>query len=94
LALDEKSSFAHNNLGLVFAERDALEEAITGFRRAVQIDRTFVELNLGKVFAQQDRLADAVQYFQQALRIQPAVAEVHEKLARALTRQGKKEEAI
>ncbi|HUK42067.1 MAG TPA: tetratricopeptide repeat protein, partial [Candidatus Acidoferrales bacterium] len=49
LAIEEKSSFAHNNLGLVLAERDALDEAIREFRRAVEIDPAFVEAqsNLG-----------------------------------------------
>ena len=43
LALDEKSSFAHNNLGLALAERGAFAEAINEFRRAVEIDPAFVE---------------------------------------------------
>jgi tetratricopeptide (TPR) repeat protein len=42
---------------------------------------------------QEDRLDDAVQCFQQAVQLQPGVAEIHENLARALARQGKKEEA-
>jgi Tetratricopeptide repeat len=38
LAVDERSSFAHNNLGLTLAERGEFAEAIKHFRRAIEID--------------------------------------------------------
>ena len=49
-------------------------------------------LTSAKYSCGKDRLEDAVRNFQHALRIEPAVVEIHENLARALARQGKKKE--
>jgi tetratricopeptide (TPR) repeat protein len=56
LAVDERSNFAHNNLGLTLAERGEFAEAINHIRRAVQIDPRFVaaQTNLGNFLGQGD----------------------------------------
>ena len=90
LALDEKSSFAHNNLGLALAERGAFAEAINGFRRAVEIDPAFVEAhtNLGNFLARRGSPEEAISHLQQALAIDPTFASAHNTLGNILANRG------
>jgi tetratricopeptide (TPR) repeat protein len=96
LALDEKSSFAHNNLGLAFAERGAFTEAIEEFRKAVEIDPAFVEAhtNLGNFLARRGSSEEAISHLQQALRIDPMFANAHNTLGNILVDRGGLEEAL
>ena len=96
LALDERSSFAHNNLGLALAERGAFAEAIKHIRRAVQIDPTFVEAhtNLGNFLAQRGSSAEAISHLRQALAIDPAFASAHNTLGNILADRGESDKAI
>jgi protein O-mannosyl-transferase len=96
LALDEESSFAHNNLGLVLAERGAVGEAIDHFRRAVQIDPMFVEAqtNLGNFLALQGLRQEAIDHLRQALEIDPMFANAHNTLGNILTDSGELDKAI
>ncbi len=96
LAIDEKSSFAHNNLGLILARRDALQEAINHFRRAVQIDPAFVEAhtNLGNFLALQGSRQEAIAHLRQALKIDPAFANAHNTLGNILADGGELDDAI
>jgi tetratricopeptide (TPR) repeat protein len=96
LALDEKSSFAHNNLALVLAERGAVGEAIDHFRRAVQIDPMFVEAqtNLGNFLALQGLRQEAIDHLRQALEIDPMFANAHNTLGNILTDSGELDKAI
>jgi protein O-mannosyl-transferase len=96
LAIDEKSSIAHNNLGLVFAERGRLKEAINEFRRSVEIDPLFVEghTNLGNFLAQRDSPEEAISHLRQALTIDPAFVNAHNTLGNILADRGESDEAI
>jgi tetratricopeptide (TPR) repeat protein len=96
LALEERSSFAHNNLGLVLAERGALEEAIKEFRRAVEIDPAFVEAhtNLGHFLALQGSRREAIAHLRQALEVDPAFANAHNTLGNVLADAGELDDAI
>lgn len=96
LALDEKSSFAHNNLGLALAGRGAFAEAINHFRRAVEIDPAFVEAqtNLGYFLAQQGAPEEGIAHLRQALKIDPAFANAHNTLGNILGDRGKSDEAM
>ena len=96
LALDERSSFAHNNLGLVLAERGELREAINEFRRAVQIDPAFVEghSNLGNFLALQGSRSEAIAHLRQALEIDPGFANAHNTLGNIMADTGQSDEAI
>lgn len=96
LALDDKSSFAHNNLGLVLAKRDALEEAIDQFRRAVDVDPAFVEAytNLGNFLAQQGFRDEAIAHLRHALQIEPTFVNAHNTLGNILANIGALDEAI
>ena len=96
LALDEKSSFAHNNLGLALAERGAFAEATNEFRKAVQIDPAFVEAqtNLGNFLAQQGAAEEGISHLRQALAIDPAFANAHNTLGNILADSGESDSAI
>ena len=96
LALDEKSSFAHNNLGLALAERGAFAEAIEEFRKAVEIDPTFVEAhtNLGNFLAQRGSSEEAVSHLRQALGIDPTFTNAQNTLGNILADKGESDKAI
>ena len=96
LAVEERSSFAHNNLGLVLAKRGALPEAIDHFRRAVEVDPAFVEAytNLGHFLALQGSHEEAVDQLRRALQIDPTFVNAHNTLANILADRGELDEAI
>jgi len=96
LALEERSSFAHNNLALALAERGALEEAINRFRRAVQIDPMFVEAhtNLGNFLAAKGSAQEAIAHLLKALEVDPAFAGAHNTLGNILANRGELDEAV
>lgn len=96
LAVDEKSSIAHNNLGLVLADHSRLEEAINEFRRALEIDPLFVEghTNLGNFLAQRGSPEEAISHLRQALTIDPAFANAHNTLGNILADRGESDRAI
>jgi tetratricopeptide (TPR) repeat protein len=96
LAVDERSSFAHNNLGLALAERRESAEAINHFRRAIEIDPAFVEAqaNLGYFLAQQGASEEAIAHLHRALEIDPAFANAHNTLGNILADRGESDEAI
>jgi tetratricopeptide (TPR) repeat protein len=96
LALDERSSFAHNNLGLALAERGAFAEAINELRRAVEIDPAFVEAhtNLGNFLAQRGSPEEAISHLQQALAIDPTFANAHNTWGNILANRGETDKAI
>ena len=64
---------AYSNLGSYFAALGHVDEAIAGFRKALEIwpDQSKDHNNLGKVLAQNGRTAEAMEEFQAALRISP-----------------------
>lgn len=96
LALEENSSFAHNNLGLVLAEHGGLETAISEFRRALEIDPAFVEAhtNLGNFLAQRGLRQEAIDHLHRALEIDPKFANAHNTLGNILADSGELEDAI
>ena len=96
LALDDESSFAHNNLGLALAERGALDEGIQEFRRAVEVDPAFVEAytNLGNFLAQRGSRDEAIAHLRRALQIDPTFANAHNTLGNILADRGELDEAI
>jgi tetratricopeptide (TPR) repeat protein len=89
-------SVAHNNWGLVLAQEGHLEEAVSHYGTALQIDPRYAEArnNLGMALAQQGHLAEAEKCFVEAVRLAPELAEAHQNLGLALTQQGKTTEAI
>jgi tetratricopeptide (TPR) repeat protein len=96
LACTTGNYVAHNNLGILLAERGRFAEAIERYQRALEIRPDYVEAhnNLGIVLAGQGRSAEAVEHYQRALEIKPAYPEAHYNLGNFLAKQGRSTEAI
>lgn len=96
LAIDPKTSFAHNLLGLALAERGEIHQAVEHFRAAVAIDSGFAEAhnNLGYFLAGQGSRDEAIAQFRQAILIKPAFADAHNNLGNVLANRGQFNEAI
>jgi Tfp pilus assembly protein PilF len=96
LAVDERSSFAHNNLGLTLGERGEFAEAIKHFRRAIEIDPASVnaQTNLGYFLAQQGASEEAIAHLHKALKIDPAFANAHNTLGNILADRGESDKAM
>jgi tetratricopeptide (TPR) repeat protein len=96
LAVDERSSFAHNNLGNVLAGRGDLEGAIGHMRRALEIDPTFVEAhaNLAGFLAQEGAFDEAMAHLNRALQIEPDFSGAHTVLGNVLAERGELDQAI
>lgn len=87
---------AYENLGFIYLTMGQFHEAISMYRRAIDIKPEKAELyqDLGKILLMCGQLDNAVSQFSQALKIRPTFVEAHIGLARALSSQGKNEEAI
>ena len=96
LSLDERSSFAHNNLGIVLAKGGALDDAISHSRRALEIDPRFVEAytNLGNFLGQRGSKQEAIGVLRHALEIDPGFTNARNTLGNILADSGNTEEAI
>jgi protein O-mannosyl-transferase len=96
LAIDRRTSFAHNLLGLALAERGEIQQAIEHFRDALRVDPAFAEAhnNLGYFLARQGSRDEAIAQFRQAILIKPAFADAHNNLGNALANRGQFNEAI
>ena len=96
LACTEKNPVAHNNLGKVLASRGQAEEAITHFRKALDIRSDFAEAhnNLANLLADRGQVEEAIAHYRKALKIKPDIADVHNNLGNALARRGNVDEAI
>jgi tetratricopeptide (TPR) repeat protein len=96
LAVDERSSIAHNNLALVLAGRGDIDEAINRLRRSVEIDPAFVEAqtNLGNFLGLQGFTREAIAHLRRALKIDPTFVNAHNVLGNLLAANNELDEAI
>lgn len=96
LRKNPESWMAHNNLGLVFAEKGSLTEAMSHYRECLRIRPTFPEAhhNLGTALLRQGRMEEAAPAFAEALRLRPGFLEAHYNLALTLEGQGRLDEAV
>ncbi len=83
-------------LGLALSSRGGVDEAMTQFKRALQInpDYVFAYVNLGSASAARGRVDEVVTYLRKAAEIRPDLAEIRNNLGVALTRDGKLDEAV
>jgi tetratricopeptide (TPR) repeat protein len=90
------SSLAHYNLGVHLDGQGRWDEAITHYRRALEIKPDFAEAhyNWGVDLARQGRWDEAVSRYDHALRLKPDHAEAHYNWGIALARQGQWDAAI
>jgi tetratricopeptide (TPR) repeat protein len=86
---------AHNNLGVVLAER-APTPAMESFRRAISIDADMVDAhyNLAKALRKAGRLDESIAHYRIAVTLQPGLAAAHNNLGIALAQQNRIDDAI
>jgi tetratricopeptide (TPR) repeat protein len=82
----------HRSLaGVAFGQKGQMDEAITQFRKAVEINPNFYEAHyvLGAALGQKAQLDEAISQFQEVLRLKPdyTAAQAYLEKARALVRQ-------
>jgi protein O-mannosyl-transferase len=87
---------AHNNLGVLLLRRGKIEEAISHFREAIELNAhdAATQSNLGDAFLALNRTDDAVAQYRAALQINPNNAASHYNLANVLLKQGRIDDAI
>ena len=83
-------------LGIALHLQGKLDEAISHYRRALQIDPSYVKAyyNMGITFRAQGRHDQAISCYRKALRLKPYHVEAHSNLGSVLSAQGKFDEAI
>jgi tetratricopeptide (TPR) repeat protein len=98
LALEPESAAFHSNLGTAYYQTKRLDEAITQYQKALEIDPDFAEAavvrnDLGLCLLQKGRVNEAITHFQKVLEIKPDYAEAHNNLGRSLFQAGRVNEA-
>ncbi len=82
--------------GLEYSRRQQWDLAIQAYRRAVQINPSFVEAwtNLGYAYRKVKDYGRSVEAYEQALRLRPDYAQAHDYLARTYLAMGNREGAM
>ena len=96
LACTSGNYTAHNNLGDALFQKGRVDEAITQYQSALQIepDYSFACYNLGNALFKKGRVDEAIAQYQTALQIKPGYAEAHDNLGNVLLQKGRVDEAI
>jgi len=96
LARNPNCGMAHNNLGMALLQKGQVDEAISHFRRALEINPNYTNAhnNLGNILSKRGQLDEAIAHYQRALEIAPNYANAHSNLGNALVRKGNLDEAI
>jgi Flp pilus assembly protein TadD len=96
LACTTDNYVAHSNLGNALLQKGRVDEAITHYQSAVQIDPRYADaqFNLGNAFLQKGRADQAISQYQKALEIQPDFAAAHLNLGNGFSQQGRMDQAI
>ena len=86
----------HTNIGNVLLQSGRVEEAVTHYRKALQLNPENMEAhnNLGNALLQQGGVDGAILQFQTALQINSNSSDAHYNLGNALLRKGSVDEAI
>jgi len=97
LAYTTHNFLPHNNLGLALAQKGQVDEAVTHFRKALEIkpDYANAHQNLGVALVGQGQLDTAIAHFRRALELKPDYPGItHNNLGIVLARRGQFDEAI
>jgi len=96
LAVTERNSFAHNNLGLFLARNGRKAEAAEQYRQAIRLnpDHYTSYSNLGIVLAEQGEHREATQLCLRALSLKPDYADARNNLGITMAMQGRYREAL
>jgi Flp pilus assembly protein TadD len=73
IAFHDQFPEAHRNLGTVYFQQGAVEDAIREFREAVRLSPTYGEalVDLGVAYLERGNTADAIAQFQKVIRLDP-----------------------
>jgi len=95
LEVDGKAAIAHNNLGVLLAERGQTTAAIVQYTQAIQNDSSYADPhnNLGYELAAQGRADAAIEQYKAAKMIKPSYAEAEINWGNALSSEKRFEEA-
>lgn len=87
---------AHNNLGVVLAQKGRTDEATTHYRAALALEPAYgdAEFNLGNALGQQGRTDEAIEHCRRAVTIQPKDPDTQVALANALFQAHRFDDAI
>lgn len=90
------SSRAHDNLGLIFANKGQLDKAILHYQSAVKLkpESSKAHNNLGIAYAGKKQFAYAIKEFEAALKIEPNNPNFHSNIGMAYEKTGRFTEAI
>jgi protein O-mannosyl-transferase len=96
LACTADNDMTQNNLGNALLQKGRVDEAITHFQSALQINPHYPDArnNLGLALLRQGRVDEAIVQDQEALQIKPDFPEAHYNLGNALRQKGRVDEAI
>lgn len=85
LAIDPEFAKAHNNLGLVYFDRNQCEKATESFNLSIKYDPTYPKPvnNLGATYYEAQDYDKAIEYFKKSLEIQPDYARAYLNIGRA-----------
>jgi tetratricopeptide (TPR) repeat protein len=86
----------YRDLGAVFFQQGRLQEAVSHYQRALQIEPDYATAHneLGMALVRLGRLTEAIGHYEQALRIRPDFAEADNNLANALAWSDRLPEAV
>lgn len=96
--LEKALKFAEgfNNVASGYMQKGKIEEAITYYQRAIEIDPNYAEAhnNLGVALLQNGRIEEAITHYQEAIHLKPNSAEFQCNLGNAWTRKNAWTDAI
>lgn len=96
LANTTHNHIAQNNLGDALLKKGQTDDALSHFRKALEIDPNYPEANnnLGYALAQKGNWADAIRFYRIAMQVRPNFAKAHNNLGICLAQMGKPDEAL
>jgi tetratricopeptide (TPR) repeat protein len=95
LAVTKRNHIIHNNLGVVLAGDGRYDEAISCYKRALEIEPDYADAraNVGHVFLALGRLDEAYAELARTLELKPAMVEAHTDMGTLLAAQGRYDES-
>ena len=96
IAKNPESWMAHNNIAISLLGKGKVEEAITHYNKALELDPTYSEAhyNLGNAVLRLGRVDDAIAQYEKALETNPNNIPAHYNLAGVLAQSGRMDAAI
>ena len=90
------SADAHNSLATLVKQSGRLEEALAGFRRAIELAPEYAEAhyNLAGALVALHRLDEAEKSYRRAIELRPSDCDIHNNLGTLLELQGRVDEAM